>query len=108
MWWLYFVWIPYVIIYYITAAVWSKKLNDDPSSWKWFWAIVILQIAGFWPILAKYSKNLLFDAVLFDVIILLSYYVTLVWLGTGSSFTPLQWCACSMIVLGILIFKVTG
>lgn len=104
----YISWIPYVIGYYVLAAFLSKKLNDAPQSQVWFLSIVFIQILGAWPFVAKYSKNLLFDAVFFDVIIIFAYYITLVALGSGAKFTPVQWFACGMVLFGLLIFKVAG
>lgn len=104
----YVLWITLCIIYYSFAAWLSKKLNDDPECWRWFWMLVGIQILGIWPLVAKYSKNLVFDAMLFDFILLIVYWSTLFFLGAGKNMTPMQGVAVGIILAGLLMYKLGG
>jgi multidrug transporter EmrE-like cation transporter len=106
--WLYLICIPYAIVYYVIAAYYSKKLNDDPKSWTLITFLVIFQLFSIWPVFARYSKNIIFDGQLIDLIILLSYSATMVWMGCGKDFTCGQWIGMAMVLIGLLMLKFTG
>ena len=106
--WLYLVCIPYAITYYVVAAILSKKLNDDPKSLMILTALFATQIFGIWPIMARYSKNLIFDGQLYDLVIFLSYYVTMVCMGCGKNFTYSQWGGMILVLIGLLVLKLAN
>ena len=101
----YLISIPIVLIYYTIAAGLSKKANDDASFSFWFFVLLVWNGMGIWPFVCRYSKNLLFDSMLFDMLILLAYYVTLVYLGSAKTFSIYQWVACALMMIGIVLFK---
>jgi hypothetical protein len=101
----YLLWITYAAIYYILAAVFSKYLNDEPQSWRWFWILMAMNCVGIWPLIARYSKNLIFDGLFYDALIFTVYYATLLWMGAGRGFTIIQWTACGIVCLGLLVLK---
>jgi hypothetical protein len=106
--WFYFLWITLCVIYYSYAAFLSKKLNDNPDSWNWFWVLIVSQLFGIWPLIAKYSKNLVFDAMLFDFILLIVYWSTLFYLGAGKNMTATQVIALVIVLGGLILFKIGG
>jgi hypothetical protein len=97
-----------VIAYYITTAFVSKKLNDNVESWNWFWMLLVLQMAPVWPIVVKLSKNLVFDSMLYDFLLMATYWITLFYLGAGKNLTTIQWFSVVMILSGLLLFKIGG
>ena len=103
----YVLWITLAIISYIITAILSKQLNDTQST-KWLWMIIAWQLGGVWPLVAMYSKSLIFDALIYDLIIFLAYYSTLIYLGSGHNFTLTQWLALAIIGIGMTIFKLSG
>lgn len=103
--WVYLVCIPYAIIYYVLAAYLSKRLNDDPASIYLFSSLWVIQLFGIWPIMARYSKNIIFDGTLYDMLIFISYYLTLILMGAGKGFTAVQWGGCLLVLVGLLVLK---
>lgn len=100
----FYLWIPLVIIVYSLVAVISKKANDT-QEWSWIWMLYGLNIVGIWPLLSKYSKNILFDGLLHDFIVFMTFYGTLLIMGSASTFSATQWIATTMIILGFILFK---
>lgn len=100
----YCLWIPAVIIYYIICAVLSKRLNDD-GSWRHFFSLIGLQAFGLWPWVARYSQRLIFDGLLFDAVIFVTYLTTLIILGAGEDFSTIQWIGCGVVFAGMLMLK---
>ena len=100
----FYLWVPLVIIAYTLVAIISKKANDT-QEWSWIWMLYVLNIVGIWPLLSKYSKNILFDGLLHDFIVFMTFYGTLIIMGSASTFSTTQWIATTMIILGFILFK---
>jgi len=104
MWWFYLIWIPIVIIYYSIYALISKKINDG-YHWGWIIVLFLIQALGFWPIVAKFSKNIILDGILYDSIIVLSFYVTMIILGVANEFSLIQYIGMSIAFIGFMMLK---
>jgi len=104
--WNYFWWVPSVIVYYVIYS-WLAKQNNVQSG-KWFWYMLIFgAITPFWLLVSAISNNLIFDGMLYDNIMFLTYVFTMVVLGCGAKFVPHQWLGVSLIVLGSIMLRVT-
>jgi hypothetical protein len=101
----YWVWPPLVVVYVAFMAVFSKWLNED-KSWRLLAYYMVVQALGFWPFVARCSKNLIFDGTLYDVITVAVYYGTLVYLGVGRDFSWVQWGGSGLVLLGLVLLKV--
>ena len=66
----------------------------------WFFATWALGLIPMWPVVSRYSKNVVADAVLYDTIITLVYYVALLWF-TGQ-FTVVRWWQVLGFVLALV------
>jgi hypothetical protein len=102
----YLIWIPVVVVLYVLYAIASKKANESPD-WTWVFLMYGLQSFGMWPIVSRYSKNLLFDGFLYDLLIFLTFYLSLLTMGAAKNFTALQWFASGLILAGLLLFKIS-
>ncbi len=60
-------------------------------------------ISIWWVLLAKYSTNLLRDALIWDVVIALIYSITFIVMGHGANFTLKHWIGLAM-TLGVFIY----
>jgi len=98
-------WIPIAIIYYIIYAMFSKYANDYDSL-KYTIALFFLQAFGLWPIVARYSDNLIRDGLLFDFVIIITFYGTMLIMGCGRNFSVAQWVGTITALVGILMIKV--
>ena len=101
---MFYLWIPIITIVYALSAILSKKANDS-QDWKWVWILYSMNLLGMWPFISKYSKNLIRDGLIYDLVIFLSFYFTLLFLGAAKNFTTTQWIASILIFAGLLLFK---
>jgi len=104
----YWVWIPAAILLYIASARFTVWANDkeDPTSWKWVAALYVLNLCGLWPLIARYSRNILVDGLLYDLIIFFTFYATMVFLGSAQRFNDWQWGGCALVIVGFALMKI--
>jgi len=106
MWWHYALWIPAVIVYY-TIYSWISKQNNDVGD-NWFWVMFIYgAMCPFWVIVSRVSKNILFDGMLYDNIMFLTYITTLIVLKSGDKFLPHHWIGLGLVVLGSVLMRIS-
>ena len=99
----YFIWVPIAIIFQFIGAYFSNRLNiSKDNKWlvlQYFWTLLPL-----WSIVCKYSSNVLFDAVLYDLIILITYSFSLIIL-TKAPLSVTNYIGLAIIFLGLVLFK---
>ncbi len=100
------------MIFYITWIV-SEILVVGFSAWlsyktnlnsKFFVAIYLFSLVQVWPFVAKFSKNLLFDAVLYDLILIITYTSVLIYF-TKTDLKIINYIGLGLLFLGMLLFK---
>ena len=87
------------LIAYLTA-----NRSNPPS---YFVLAGLLSMLPLWPVIAYYSNNTLRDALIYDVIITLTY-AGVIALCSDKSYTLMQVCGCFVAVSGILLVKIGG
>lgn len=98
IWW----WIAIWTFYCIQACVANQ---NNLKGGKWLWIAIIYSALPVWPIISRYSKNLMVDGIIYDVILFLSYVVTLLWLGSGKAFTVWNWVGLGLVCAGVVLMK---
>lgn len=73
---------------------------------QWFLYAWLISILPVFPLIARYSKNILLDGMIFDVIIFLSYVGTMIYLGAGEKFVNSQWFGLAITIIGFILMKV--
>jgi hypothetical protein len=104
----YCLWIPAITIIMIACGyftVWANS-SDGFESWKWVGALYVLNFLGLWPLIAKFSKNLVLDALLYDLIIFFAFYLTMLHLKAADHFTMTQWVGTIVVLAGFVMIKV--
>lgn len=98
-------WIPSVIVWYAVYS-WMSKQNNDLGG-KWFWFMVLYGMTGIlWVPVSRVSKDIVFDALLYDVIIALTFVSTLFYLGCGEKFAWPNWFGVAMVMIGFVLMKI--
>lgn len=106
-------WIPTVICYYFVYSYLSKVNNDhsDIEPWytsKYLWVMSVYGLlCPFWLIISRISKNLLFDGMLYDNIMFLTYVTTMILLKSGDKFLPHHWVGLGLVVFGSILMRVS-
>ena len=99
--------IPSVIIMYSIYAILSKYNNINQSALS-FWLLTIVGAFPLWSFVSRTSKNLLFDGLLYDSFMLISFIITFILIGEGKSFSLTQWFGLFFCITGLLLMKVGG
>ena len=102
----YFWWIPCVVVYYAVYSWISKQNNTEVGTHSWVLVLFIYGIIAPWVIVSKFSKNLLFDGMLYDNLMFLTYVSTLLVLGAGNKFTLHQWMGLVSVVAGSMLLRI--
>lgn len=101
----YVTWLTLLFFYYLVYAYFSKNFNLD-RSWKNFWMLYSMNFIAIWPLVAAYSKNLIFDGLLFDIMLFLSFNVSLIYWGCADKFSVGQWIGVGLVFVGFVVMKV--
>jgi len=103
----YWVWVPLVVAMYAASGAVSKLLADRPGAGL-FWLLFVIGVvnAGLWPWVAASSRRLLFDALLFDFLLLLAFHASLLLLGCGAGFKAWQWTGLVLVFVGFVLLKI--
>lgn len=105
---IYYWWIVLAMLLYGTYAYLSVQANNHPDQLKWVGITLACQAAGFWPLLARYSNNILLDGIIYDSVVLFMFYGVMIACGTGKDFTPCQWAGTAMVLVGTGLVKFCG
>jgi len=97
----YAIWIPLAIIFNVVQAFLSTKVASDKMFFFLIWAWGTLPV---WALVAKYSKNLFFDAVLYDSIIIISYSLSLLHF-TKTELKPMNVVGLFLLFVSVVLIK---
>lgn len=101
----YLIWVPLIIAFYSYYA-YISKLNNDSSGYRLIIWIMILGAFPGWAIVSRFSKNLLFDGMLYDNIMFLTYVATMILLGVHHKLLPHQWVGIGAVVVGSILMRI--
>ena len=100
----YLYWIPLEIVAY-TIYTWLSYKNNIIGG-QWFKIMFIYGIiCQPWVIASAVSKNIYFDGILYDFIMLLTFVITMGLLGQGKSFSLINWSGVVLALLAFVLIK---
>jgi hypothetical protein len=98
-------WIPLVIIYYVGYAWLSVKNNESSTTLNWFMILYLYGgIIQIWVIVSRFSKNIFFDALLYDFVLITSQNVALIYFS-NTKFSITQTIGVILATLGLLMIR---
>jgi len=97
-------WVPFTIAYYYGYYWLSIKNNELGGLWFWRMFIFGLLCPG-WLIVSRISKNLMFDGMIYDNLMILTYFVTMILLGAGTKFNTVNWYGVGFVVFGSILMR---
>ena len=97
-------WVPITILYYFIFSYLSKEVNVQGGKWTWI-AFTWGALCPLWIIVARISKNLVFDGMLYDNIMFITFVTTMIFLGEGSKFVTSQWIGLFFVVIGSILMR---
>lgn len=103
MWWI----IPLIILN-IFAAYFTFKVNVEKTI-PWQIALYCLNLSPLWIVVAKHSKNVVLDGIMYDIILTISYTISILLFTYGQvQFNMLQYLGILLLIIGFVIFKIGG
>jgi hypothetical protein len=99
---MFYIWVPILIALHI----WSTRLSvlnnsGDNAAALWMWAICALPM---WMIISRYSKNILFDAMLYDVLLVIVYTCGIAYFG-DKALSILNFIGIALMFIGLMMVK---
>lgn len=100
----YLSWVPFITGFYYFQS-WLTVQNNLHGQ-KWFWFYFCTSLLSSWPIISRYSKDVVWDAFIFDVAMVMSYSIGLLYFTNSfSKFSNNQWIGIFLIMVGMFLFK---
>ena len=101
----YLVWIPLTILYYGFYAYLSRQSNLFGGYWSWG-MFITGAVCPLWLLISRNTQNLLFDGVLYDILMFLSFTLTLLVIGEGQNWGFTQYLGLFLILTGLVLLKI--
>ncbi|MFA5124777.1 MAG: hypothetical protein WC473_03060 [Patescibacteria group bacterium] len=81
---------------------WQSSLTQN---WWSFICLILINIAPLWPFISKYSKNLIFDGLLFVVSLTAAELITVSFLDRTQSPLLINWLGLFIAFIGFVLIK---
>lgn len=105
---IHYFWWPVCVVLLYSAHAYMSFLNKGATGWKPFLAVwgIGLLITPLWATISRVSKNLMFDGMLFDVLLFITYAVSFMLLEKHYvTFKPLNYIGIVLVLIGMLLIK---
>ena len=100
------IWIPIVATQYVIYNWLSWHNNQEGSSKGWAIAMFIMGFMQSWLFVSRYTKNILFDGMIYDIVLFLSFPLTMWYLGETAKFGTRHWVGLILMIVGVSILKI--
>jgi len=92
------------------AAGWASVRNSEAQgdgSIKWPFVVWVTTAIPLWALVSRWThkSDLNIVGAVYDFVLLFAYQATLIYMGCSDKFTPKQWLAVALVILGCVIFK---
>lgn len=103
----YIKWIPALILFCCLGAMLSKKANDHTYTLLdyTFYYFITISTCTVWLYVAKYSKSMILDSVLYDCIMSITYATAFVVMGLAQGFTLINYIGLAITLAGLVMIK---
>lgn len=93
-----------VVLLYLVQSYFTIKNNQIGS--KWFWFLTVSSMIPCWAIVSRFSKNVVVDAIIYDVLLTVSYAIGILYFSnTFERLKVINLCGIILIIVGLLLFK---
>jgi hypothetical protein len=98
-----YLWLILLTCIMIASAYTTNKINDRTM----FIINCLLPIIPTWPLIALYSKRVVFDGLLFDTVLTIVYTISILYFTDTFSHLRLHnYLGLLLILVGLIIFKI--
>lgn len=103
--WHYFLWVPLAVLYNFAACYISVKYNHE-NFWKMYLYLELVGFLPIWAMAAYYSRRLVFDGMLYDMILVTTSPMILAYFGQTVSFGMLNWIGIGICIMGLFLIRI--
>lgn len=97
-------WVPILILWYSFYGYFSVKNNHSQEYDRWFWISLVFGLFPLWAWVSKNSKNLVFDSMLYDVFLFLSFNLVLIFFHV-EKLSPINLFGICLIFIGFILMR---
>ena len=95
-------WIP-ALVSTIFFMSWLSCKSDE--SWRWFiYLFIVGAVFQIWPWVARLTKNIVFDALLYDALAVFAWTAGLIY-WSGDKFSVIQWIGAVIVAIGLALIQ---
>ncbi len=99
------IWLPVVVLNYILCA-WLTHKNSSSKEVMWFWISYATTLLPLWTIIARHSKNVLYDGMVYDVTMTVTYTFAIIYFTNSfSKLSYTNYFGILLILVGMYCFK---
>jgi multidrug transporter EmrE-like cation transporter len=98
----FYLWVPILIGLHFAAcklSIMNQAGNNAAAVWMW-----IIGALPIWITISRFSRNILFDAMLYDSLLTLTYAVGIAYFG-DKILTPMNYVGMCLVFAGVLMVK---
>jgi len=100
-----FIWPLAAVVYCVFLSYFSVRNNVDGGR-KWFAACWAMSLIPLWTVVSKYSRNIVFDAMLFDTLTFVAFAAFLSYFGSGTfRFGAVGWTGFALSATGFVLMQ---
>lgn len=100
-----YLWLPILILSSALGAYCAKLSNSGTPYGSVYVFFVSMIGVILWVWASRISKNLLFDSILYDVVMSLSFAISFILLKYGETFTMFNWMGVALAIIGLIMMK---
>jgi len=85
---------------------WASWKNNVVGNMKWAMITLLFGLSvQWWVVVSRVSRDLVFDGLLYGVVLCTNYILVMAYLGAGSKFHWWQWLGAAVVVIGFALMK---
>lgn len=100
----YVIWITLTVFCNFLLCYVATKYNNK-SPWSNYLWISFIDLIPTWALASYWSKNLIFDGMLYDAVLVISSVVMFWLLGRAEHFSLLNWVGVVLVIFGLMLVK---
>lgn len=100
-----YIWVPLLIAFCFVSAYCAKMSNNKIEYGSAYVFVSSLFGVFLWMWVSKISKNLLFDSVIYDIILTITFTCSFIFLKCGTTFDVTNWVGLAFAIIGLIMMK---
>ena len=101
----YWAWLPLLAAYYVASAFLSQRMQGE-TGWKWFALNYAIGLFPWWGMVARHSRDIVGDGLVFDAVMSVSYLTAILWVTHAwRTLSAINLAGVGVMAAGLLMLK---